>query len=61
EGRQRGAGFRTRERGGTLKTRIDGRARIRPRSTQAEGSQAGKSVKDTQIDEVVAKYVEKAQ
>jgi hypothetical protein len=36
-------------------------AMIIPLFTQAEEIQSGKKVKDTQIDDVFAKYVEKAQ
>jgi hypothetical protein len=43
-----------------LKTKIDGMAMIIPLFTQAEEIQSGKKVKDKQIDEVFAKYVEKA-
>lgn len=59
--RQRWDGFLTQAPGVHLKTRIDGMAMIIPLFTQAEEIQSGKKVKDKQIDEVFAKYVEKAQ
>ncbi len=58
--RQRWDGFLTQAPGVHLKTKLDGMAMIIPLFTQAEDVQAGKKVKDKQIDDVFAKYVEKA-
>ena len=58
--RQRWDGFLGQAPGVYLKTKIDGMAMIIPLFTQAEAIQSGKKVKDKQIDEVFAKYVEKA-
>lgn len=59
--RQRWDGFLTRAPGVHLKTKLDGMAMIIPLFTQAQDLQDGKQVKDAQIDEVFARYLEKAQ
>jgi len=53
-------GFLGQAPGVRLKTRVDGMAMIIPLFTQAADVQAGKRVKDRQIDEVFAAWVEKA-
>lgn len=58
--RQRWDGFLGQAPGVHLKTKLDGMAMIIPLFTQAEEIQAGKKVKDSQIDAVFAEFVEKA-